>query len=57
MIFLSKLHFQIVPTTVKYRNGTSVQTNQYSVTEHLRHVNPGSGRGREFMMLLNGAGL
>jgi endoplasmic reticulum-Golgi intermediate compartment protein 3 len=26
-------------------NGTTVQTNQYSVTEHLRHVSPGSGRG------------
>eukprot|EP00531_Pseudo-nitzschia_arenysensis_P020699 CAMPEP_0116150300 /NCGR_PEP_ID=MMETSP0329-20121206/19466_1 /TAXON_ID=697910 /ORGANISM="Pseudo-nitzschia arenysensis, Strain B593" /LENGTH=353 /DNA_ID=CAMNT_0003646789 /DNA_START=233 /DNA_END=1291 /DNA_ORIENTATION=- len=38
-------YFKIVPTTVKYRNGTSIQTNQYSVTEHLRHVNPGSGRG------------
>ena len=23
----------------------SIQTNQYSVTEHLRHVNPGAGRG------------
>jgi len=22
-----------------------IQTNQYSVTEHLRHVNPGGGRG------------
>ena len=35
---------QIVPTLVKFKNGTSIQTNQYSVTEHLRHVNPGGGR-------------
>ena len=26
-------------------NGTVIETNQYSVTEHLRHVNPGGGRG------------
>mmetsp|Transcript_6945 Transcript_6945/g.14291 ORF Transcript_6945/g.14291 Transcript_6945/m.14291 type:complete len:411 (+) Transcript_6945:81-1313(+) len=38
-------YFKIVPTLVKFRNGTSIQTNQYSVTEHMRHVNPGSGRG------------
>ena len=38
-------YFQIVPTLVKYQNGTSIQTNQYSVTEHMRHVSPGSGRG------------
>jgi len=36
---------KIVPTLVKFKNGTSIQTNQYSVTEHLRHVNPGGGRG------------
>lgn len=30
---------------MKFKNGTSIQTNQYSVTEHLRHVNPGGGRG------------
>jgi hypothetical protein len=34
-----------VPTRYKFLNGTVVDTNQYSVTEHLRHVNPGSGRG------------
>jgi len=38
-------YFKIVPTLVKFQNGTSIQTNQYSVTEHLRHVNPGGGRG------------
>lgn len=29
----------------RFLNGTTIQTNQYSVTEHLRHVNPGGGRG------------
>jgi hypothetical protein len=36
---------QIVPTTYRFFNGATIQTNQYSVTEHLRHVNPGSNRG------------
>jgi hypothetical protein len=34
-----------VPTQYRFLNGTVIQTNQYSVTEHLRHVNPGSNRG------------
>lgn len=38
-------YFQVVPTLYKFQNGTSIQTNQYSVTEHLRHINPGSNRG------------
>mmetsp|Transcript_493 Transcript_493/g.798 ORF Transcript_493/g.798 Transcript_493/m.798 type:complete len:210 (+) Transcript_493:1-630(+) len=38
-------YFKIVPTLYRFQNGTSIQTNQYSVTEHLRHVNPGGGRG------------
>jgi endoplasmic reticulum-Golgi intermediate compartment protein 3 len=38
-------YFQIVPTRYKFRNGTILETNQYSVTEHLRHVAPGSNRG------------
>jgi hypothetical protein len=29
----------------QYRNGTSIQTFQFSVTEHLRHIAPGSSRG------------
>jgi len=37
--------YQVVPTEYRFLNGTTIQTNQYSVTEHLRHVNPGSGRG------------
>lgn len=36
---------QIVPTRYKYKNGTVIETNQYSVMEHLRHVSPGSNRG------------
>jgi hypothetical protein len=35
----------VVPTTFRYLNGTIIQTNQYSVTEHMRHVTPGSNRG------------
>lgn len=43
-------YFQVVPTRYRFLNGTTIQTNQYSVTEHLRHVNPGSGRG--YVLLL-----
>lgn len=38
-------YFQIVPTTYRFFNGTLLHTNQYSVMEHLRHVDPGSNRG------------
>mmetsp|Transcript_18496 Transcript_18496/g.25450 ORF Transcript_18496/g.25450 Transcript_18496/m.25450 type:complete len:406 (-) Transcript_18496:139-1356(-) len=38
-------YIQVVPTLYRFLNGTTIQTNQYSVTEHMRHVNPGSGRG------------
>mmetsp|Transcript_17742 Transcript_17742/g.25041 ORF Transcript_17742/g.25041 Transcript_17742/m.25041 type:complete len:438 (+) Transcript_17742:165-1478(+) len=38
-------YIQVVPTTYKFLNGTIIQTNQYSVTEHMRHVSPGSNRG------------
>eukprot|EP00568_Trieres_chinensis_P013811 CAMPEP_0183296312 /NCGR_PEP_ID=MMETSP0160_2-20130417/3924_1 /TAXON_ID=2839 ORGANISM="Odontella Sinensis, Strain Grunow 1884" /NCGR_SAMPLE_ID=MMETSP0160_2 /ASSEMBLY_ACC=CAM_ASM_000250 /LENGTH=401 /DNA_ID=CAMNT_0025457915 /DNA_START=116 /DNA_END=1318 /DNA_ORIENTATION=- len=38
-------YVQVVPTLYKHLDGTEIRTNQYSVTEHLRHVNPGSGRG------------
>jgi len=34
-----------VPTTYKYLDGRIIQTYQFSVTEHMRHVSPGSGRG------------
>ena len=38
-------YIKIVPTVYKYIDGREVVSNQYSVTEHLRHVNPGTGRG------------
>ncbi len=38
---------QVVPT--KYRSADpgqpEIQSNQYSVTEHMSHLSPGSGRG------------
>jgi endoplasmic reticulum-Golgi intermediate compartment protein 3 len=37
--------FQVVPTLYRFQNGTNIQTYQYSVTEHLRHVSPASNRG------------
>ena len=45
-------YFQVVPTRYRFLNGTTIQTNQYSVTEHLRHVNPGSGRGYVLLLCL-----
>lgn len=42
-IFL--FHFKIVPTLYRFRNGTTIQTYQYSVTEHIRRLSPGSSRG------------
>lgn len=38
-------YIQIVPTLYKFLNGTEILTNQYSVTEHMRHVHPGSNKG------------
>lgn len=38
-------YLQVVPTVFKFLNGTSIETFQYSVTEHTRHVDPGSNRG------------
>eukprot|EP00978_Attheya_sp_CCMP212_P026171 scaffold85642_cov63-Attheya_sp.AAC.1 len=38
-------YIQVVPTLYRYLNGTQQQSYQYSVTEHMRHVTPGSGRG------------
>jgi len=38
-------YIKIVPTLFKFLNGTTIQTNQYSVTEHMRHVSPSSNRG------------
>ena len=38
-------YLQVVPTVFRFLNGTTIETFQYSVTEHTRHVDPGSGRG------------
>jgi hypothetical protein len=38
-------YLKIVPTTYKHLNGRETVTNQYAVTEHMRHLSPGSGRG------------
>jgi hypothetical protein len=38
-------YVKIVPTKYRYLNGVEVESNQYSVTEHMRHLAPGSGRG------------
>eukprot|EP01042_Synura_sphagnicola_P000180 gene180-181_t len=38
-------YVKIVPTKYSYLSGRVVESNQYSVTEHLRHLSPGSGKG------------
>ena len=38
-------YVKIVPTSYLKLDGTEIESNQYSVTEHLRHLAPGSGRG------------
>ena len=39
-------YLKIVPTKYKaYNSKKEVESNQYSVTEHMRHLSPGSGRG------------
>lgn len=38
-------YISVVPTLYRFLNGTSIRTNQFQVTEHLRHVEPGSDRG------------
>eukprot|EP00984_Skeletonema_dohrnii_P022183 scaffold11309_cov126-Skeletonema_dohrnii-CCMP3373.AAC.3 len=38
-------YLQVIPTKYQFLNGTSIETFQYSVTEHTRHVDPGSNRG------------
>jgi hypothetical protein len=38
-------YLQVVPTKFRFLNGTVIETFQYSVTEHTRHVDPGSNRG------------
>lgn len=38
-------YVKVVPTVYKYLDGRETESNQYSVTEHVRHLAPGSGRG------------
>ena len=38
-------YVKIVPTKYTHLNKKVIESNQYSVTEHLRHLAPGSGRG------------
>jgi hypothetical protein len=38
-------YVKVVPTRYKGLNGREVESNQYAVTEHMRHLSPGSGRG------------
>mmetsp|Transcript_43201 Transcript_43201/g.101303 ORF Transcript_43201/g.101303 Transcript_43201/m.101303 type:complete len:127 (+) Transcript_43201:298-678(+) len=38
-------YIQIIPTRFVLLSGTAIETNQMSVTEHMRVVKPGSGRG------------
>jgi endoplasmic reticulum-Golgi intermediate compartment protein 3 len=38
-------YIKVVPTTYIPLRGAPITTNQYSVTEHLKHVEPGSNRG------------
>lgn len=42
---MHQYYVKIVPTRYKYLNGEEVESNQYSVTEHTRHLSPGSSRG------------
>jgi len=38
-------YLKLVPTTYRYLNGSEVNSNQFSVTEHMRQVSIGSQRG------------
>lgn len=38
-------YVKIVPTTYKELSGKEIISNQFAVTEHMRHLSPGSGRG------------
>lgn len=42
---MQQYYIKIVPTRYRALDGAEVQSNQYAVTEHLRHLSPGSGRG------------
>ena len=38
-------YIKVVPTRYKGLNKKEIESNQYSVTEHMRHLSPGSGKG------------
>lgn len=38
-------YVKVVPTRYRGLGRDEIESNQYSVTEHLRHLSPGSGRG------------
>lgn len=38
-------YLKIVPTRYLHLDGREIESNQYSVTEHMRHLAPNSGRG------------
>ena len=38
-------YIKVVPTRYKGYKKRIIESNQYAVTEHMRHVSPGSGRG------------
>lgn len=38
-------YIKIVPTRYQALGKSEIESNQYAVTEHLRHLSPGSGRG------------
>ena len=42
---MHQYYLQVVPTEYRKLDGTIIRSNQYSVTEHTRHVAPGSNRG------------
>lgn len=38
-------YIKVVPTKYKKAGKSEIESNQYAVTEHMRHLAPGSGRG------------
>ena len=42
---MHQYYVKVVPTIYSYLDGSTREVWQYSVTEHVRHVTPGSGRG------------
>lgn len=42
---MHQYYVKVVPTRYKELGKQEIVSNQYSVTEHLRHLSPGSGRG------------